>query len=462
MSGKGLESDMAEKNEIDMIHGSLADKLLKVALPLAAISVLQQMFNACDVAVVGRFGSPTALAAVGANVTIVNMFLTFFSGLATGGNVTLSNLIGQGKKERISDCVHTLFTLSLISAVLVLAVGQLIARPLLHIMNTPDNIMQQAELYLRIFLFAMMFAVIYNFSSAILRSKGDTKRPMYCLIASGVLNIILNLVFVLGLHLDVAGVAIATLLSNMVCAASCVFLLVKEEGEMHLNLKKLRIRKDVLMFTLRIGLPAGIQGMLFSVSNMIIQSGINSFGDDCISGNTAAANYEYITYFVVNAFGQTATTFVSQNYGAGEKKRCRKVIRESMGMALVLSALVGGCFLLGSRLWLGFFTTKEAIYEYAYIRMYSVVVLEFLTSFNEMGGAGLRGRGISLPPTIISILGSCIFRIIWMKTVFAWNHKILILMLVYPVSWIFLAACMLTAYTLQIYREKESPHSQTV
>lgn len=454
---------MAEKNEVDMLHGSLADKILKVALPLAAISILQQMFNAADVAVVGRFGSDTALPAVGANVTIVNMFLTFFSGLATGGNVALSNIIGRGRGEKdINEAVHTIFTLSLISAVLVVIIGQMIARPLLILMNTPAGTLDQAELYLRIYLFAMMFAVVYNFASAILRSKGDTRRPMYCLIGSGVLNVILNLVFVLGCKLDVAGVAIATVISNALCAGITVYLLVREEGAMHLSFGKLGLKRECLLFTLRIGLPAGIQGMLFSISNMMIQSGINSFGDDCISGNTAAANYEYITYFVVNAFSQTATTFVSQNFGAGNRERCRKVYWQSLGMAVGFAILVGSCFLIGSRMWLGFFTTKQSIYDYAFVRMRMVVALEFLTAFYEMGSAGLRGRGISITPTIISILGSCIFRIIWMNTVFAWYPKIGVLMMVYPVSWIFLTICMSAAYAIRLGREKNRSKNETV
>ena len=443
-------------NSIDMINGGLGRKIIKVALPLAAISMLQQLFNAADVAVVGRFGSENALAAVGANVTIVNMFLTFFTGLSTGGNVCLSTLIGEGRTEKINRALHTIISLSLISAFAVMILGEILSRPLLIWMNTPENILSQAELYLRIYIFAVMFAVVYNFAAAILRSVGDTKRPMYALIASGILNIILNLIFVIGLKLDVAGVAIATVISNFFCALMTVIFLVREKGFLKLDFKKLSLDRDTLTFTLRIGLPAGVQGSLFSISNMIIQTGINSFGADSIAGNTAAANFEYITYFVVNAFGQTATTFVSQNFGAGKNDRCRKVIGLSMAMSVGVSFVVGMTFLIFSRFFIGMFTSSEAVYKYAYIRMCLVTALEFLTAFNELGGAGLRGRGISLSPTIISILGSCVFRIIWIHTVFAWLHTPKVLMLVYPVSWVFLGIAMMTAYFIVIRRECDS------
>ena len=429
-----------------MLNGGLSRKIIKVALPLAAISMLQQLFNAADVAVVGRFGSPNALAAVGANVTVVNMFLTFFTGLATGGNVCLSTYIGEGKTERVNRAVHTLMSLSLISALLVVIIGELLARPLLIWMNTPENILPLALLYLRIYMFAVMFAVIYNFAAAILRSVGDTKRPLYALIFSGILNIVLNLIFVVGCGLDVAGVALATVISNFVCALITLHFLFLDKGMLKFSFKHLALDKSALLFALRIGLPTGIQGTLFSLSNMIIQSGINSFGADSIAGNTAAVNFEYITYFVVNAFGQTATTFVSQNYGAGKCDRARRSLKLCMAFSIGISLIVGMTFLAGSRFFIGLFTDSDPVYEYAHIRMCYVVALEFLTSFNEMGSAGLRGRGISLPPTIISIMGSCVFRIIWMNTVFVWFNSPNTLMLVYPVSWILIGIAMMIAY----------------
>lgn len=432
----------SKKNEIDMLHGPITGNLIRMALPLAAISILQQFFNAADVAVVGQFASADAIAAVGANTPIINMFLTFFTGLATGGNITIASLIGRGAKDKVSDAVHTVFTLSLISALIVVIIGQIIARPLLILTETPDNILDSAVLYLRIYLFAMMFAVIYNFSSAILRSKGDTKRPLYCLIVSGILNVVLNLVFVIGFKLDVAGVAIATLISNIVCAGATVILLLKETDAFRLQFSGLRLSATPLKFTLRIGLPAGVQGMLFSISNIIIQAAINSFGSDCIAGNTAAMNFEFIAYFVVNAFGQTATTYTSQNFAAGQFDRCDRIIRRCMLLGCSLSLAVSCIFYFGHVFWLGLFSSDEAVLEYAMVRMFWVVLLEFITGFNEMTSAGLRAMGVSLPPTIVSICGTCVLRIIWINTVFRASHTITTLMVVYPVSWVFLAVVM--------------------
>ena len=306
-----------KRNEIDMLNGPMAGRIVLMALPLAAISILQQLFNAADVAVVGRFASDTALAAVGANTPVINMFLTLLTGIATGGNVAISTLIGEGRSDKIKDAVHTVFTISLIGGVSIVVIGQIIAKPLLELINVPDDVIGQSLTYLRIYLFAMMFAVIYNFASAILRSKGDTRRPLYCLIASGIINVILNLVFVIGFSLDVVGVATATLIANFVCALATVIILIKEDSYLKLDLRDLRLDAVPLKFTLRIGIPAGLQGMMFSVSNIIIQSGINSFGADCIAGNTAALNYEFVTFFIISAFAQTATTYTSQNYGAG-------------------------------------------------------------------------------------------------------------------------------------------------
>lgn len=441
-------SAVSKKNEIDMIHGPLAGKIFAMALPLAAISILQQFFNAADVAVVGNFASDTALAAVGANTPIINMFLTFFTGLATGGNVALATLIGSGQKEKVHSAIQTIYTLSLICGLAVVMIGQVIAKPILLLVNTPENVIDQACLYLRIYLFAMMFAVVYNFASAILRSKGDTKRPLYCLIASGVLNVILNLLFVIGFHLDVAGVALATLISNIVCCLASLIILSREADSFCLSLIGFELNPDTLKFTLRIGLPTGVQGMLFSISNIIIQSGINSFGADCIAGNTAACNYEFIAYFVISAFGQTSTTFVSQNFGAGEYRRCRKVFWTSMGMGEGLCFLVSMCFYLLRGFWLGFFTSSDAVLYYAGIRMLYVVMLEWVCGFNEFAASALRGQGISMVPTVISILGSCVLRILWINTIFVWYRSINTLMLVYPVSWIFNGIAALTAYFL--------------
>lgn len=438
----------AKRNEIDMLNGPMTGKLIKMAMPLAAISILQQLFNAADVAVVGRFASDTAMAAVGANTPVINMFITLMTGIATGGNVTISTLIGEGKHDRIKDAVHTVFSISLVGGVLIVLIGQIIARPILNLINVPDDVIDQSVIYLRIYLFAMMFAVIYNFASAILRSKGDTRRPLYCLIASGIINVILNLIFVIGFSLDVVGVAVATLIANFVCALSTVIILMKEDDFLKLSLKDLGFDKELLKFTLHIGLPAGLQGMTFSISNIIIQSGINSFGADCIAGNTAALNYEFAAYFIVNAFAQTATTFTSQNYGNGNAERCKKVYRQCFALSTGMCFAACIVIWISPEFWLSFFTADAAVLAFGLIRMRYVVILEWLTSLNEIPASTIRGMGVSLPPTIISITGSCIFRIIWMLTVFKWFNSYNTLMIVYPVSWVFLAVCMVPLYLI--------------
>ena len=431
-----------KKNKIDMLNGSLADKILKVALPLAAMSILQQFFNAADVAVVGRFASKDAIAAVGANTSIINMFITLFTGLATGGNVAIATLIGKKRKDELSDSIQTVYTLSLISGIIIIVLGEIFAKSLLELIDTPDNIIDSALLYLRIYMIAMAFGIVYNFMSAVLRSKGDTKRPMYCLIASGIINVLLNLLFVIVFKMDVAGVALATLIANIFCALATIIILMHEEVPLKLSLNRFMLVKSPLFFTLRIGLPAGIQGLLFSVSNVLIQSGINSFGSDCIAGNTAALNFEFIAYFVINAFAQTTTTFVSQNYGAGKKDRCKRSTLICLLMGVSMCLFVSGCFFLGADMWLRLFTTEAGVIAFAMVRMRYVALMEPLTGLYEIPASALRGYGIALPPTIITIIGSCVLRVVWMYTIFRTFNSYGSLVIVYPVSWLLISLVM--------------------
>ena len=431
-----------KKNKIDMLDGSLADKILKVALPLAAISILQQFFNAADVAVVGRFASKDAIAAVGANTSIINMFITLFTGLATGGNVAIATLIGKKRKDELSDAIQTVYTLSLISGLIIIVLGEIFARSLLELIDTPANIIDSALLYLRIYMIAMAFGIVYNFMSAVLRSKGDTKRPMYCLIASGLINVLLNLLFVIVFKMDVAGVALATLIANIFCAAATVLILMREESPMKLELFKFMFVKKPLFYTLRIGLPAGIQGLLFSVSNVLIQSGINSFGSDCIAGNTAALNFEFISYFVINAFAQTTTTFVSQNYGAGKKDRCRRATGICLIMGVSMCLVVSLCFFIWADMWLRLFTTEAGVLAFALVRMRYVALMEPITGLYEVPASALRGYGIAMPPTVITVIGSCVLRVIWMYTIFRMFNSYGALIIVYPVSWVLISIVM--------------------
>lgn len=433
-------------NEVNMTEGPLLGNILKVALPLAMISILQQLFNAADVAVVGRFADEAALAAVGTNTPIINMFLTFFTGLATGGNVVISTMIGSGKTKEVKKALHTVFSLALVCSLFVIVVGETVAEPMLKLINTPDTVLPHALIYLRIYFWALAFAVIYNYCSAILRSKGDTKRPLYVLVVSGIINVILNFLLVAVFKLAVAGVAIATLVANIICALVTVLLLLKEEGYMKLELKALGFDEHSLKYALKIGLPAGFQGMLFAVSNVVIQAGINSFGADCIAGNTAALLYEFAVYYIVNAFGQTATTFVSQNYGAKNMKRCKKVYVTCLILGGMISFALAGFLYINSDFFLGLFSHSKGVLEYAMIRMKYVVLLVCLIVFNDVGSGCQRGMGVSIPPTVISITGSCVLRVVWVKTMFVLFPNIVVLLLAYPASWVALGFMQSAAY----------------
>ena len=335
-----------KQNEIDMLHGPLAKKILFFAIPLAVSSMLQQLFNAADIAVVGRFTNPQAMAAVGSNSSVIGLLVSLFTGMSVGANVVVANLLGAKRRDAISDAVHTIITVALVSGIFLLVLGSLIARPILTLMGAPDDVISLAVLYLRIYFCGMPAIMLYNFGSAILRSRGDSRRPFLALTFAGVLNVLMNLFFVIVMHLSVVGVALATVLSNYVSGGMIVYFLIKEQDEFHLSLAKLRIRKEFLLNLLRIGVPAGIQGMVFSLSNVVIQSAVNSFGADCIAGMTAAQNFDFISYCLMNGFAQAALTFTSQNYGARDCERCKTVWRLSMAMGLGLDVLLLAVFML--------------------------------------------------------------------------------------------------------------------
>ena len=307
-----------------MLNGGLSGKLILFAIPLAFSGILQQLFNSADVAVVGRFAGSAALAAVGSCVALVGIFVNLIIGLAVGPNAALANLIGQGQRNRISGMVHTILTFGMILGVVLMGLGFLTARTVLEASGTPESVINEALLYIRIYFIGIPFMTIYNFGAAILRSYGDTKRPMYYLVLSGTVNVILNLVFVICFGLGVEGVAISTTISNMLSTALVLVHLHGKEDEFKFRFHKMHIEWKDLKRVLMIGIPAGIQGAIFSVSNVFIQSGINSFGEDAIAGSSLALNFEYFTYDIANAFAQAAVTFTSQNFGAGNLKRCRK------------------------------------------------------------------------------------------------------------------------------------------
>lgn len=433
-------------NSMDMIHGSLWNKILLFALPLAASSILQQLFNSVDTAVVGRFASSQALAAVGSNSSLISLMINLFLGVSLGSNVVIAHYIGQGSEKNINAAVHTAMLVAVLSGFFVLLLGQVIARPVLLLMGTPEDVINLAVLYLRIYLLGMPCIMLYDFGASILRSTGDSKRPLYALIAAGIINTILNLVLVIGFGMGVSGVAIATVISNMVSSGIVLYILLHEQDPIRVELKQLSIVPKELKKILVIGIPAGLQGMMFSIANVCIQSAVNSFGSNAIAGSAAALNFEFFAYFIVNAFAQTTVTFTSQNYGAGEVGRCKKIFRLNMVFSLVFCGMLSAIFVLGRGFFLRLYTTDEAVLVFAAQRLLIATTLELLTSTYEISAGAMRGLGHSLLPAIITCVGSCLLRLVWIATACRLVHDFSLLMIIYPISWIITGTAMLTAY----------------
>lgn len=444
------EEDRAIENStrIDMLHGPLIMKLFLFAIPVAASSILQQLFHSADVAVVGRFAGSKAMAAVGGNSSVSSLIINLFVGLSMGTNVVIANYIGQKATKKVQDTIHTVMVLAILSGIFLLFLGQFIAEPILRLMNTPDDVIDLAALYLRIYFLGMPFLMVYNFGAAILRSVGDTKRPLFILFVSGIINVCLNLLLVLVFHLGVSGVAIATVIADGASAGLVLYFLIKEKGIIHLDLKKLSMKKEQVIRVTKIGAPSGIQGMVFSLSNVCIQTAINSFGSDAIAGSSAAVNFEFFTYFVTSAFSQAAVTFISQNFGAGQQERCKKIFRYSLILGLIFTNLMSISFVIFRGFFIRFYTIDPPVIEYALIRMIHVELFACIPVLYESGAAGLRGMGYSLLPTILTLIGSCALRFVWVYTVFRRYRSFGMLMNVYPVTWFVTGTMMLLAYVI--------------
>lgn len=441
---------MAKSKEMDMLNGGLAGKLILFSMPLAFSSILQQLFNSADVAVVGRFAGDNALAAVGSCVALVGIFVNLIVGLSVGPNAALANLIGQNNRKEINPMVHTILTFGAILGILLMCTGWLVARAVLELSGTPESVIEEALVYMRIYFVSIPFMVVYNFGSAILRSFGDTRRPMYYLIVSGVVNVILNLVLVICFKLGVSGVAIATVISNIISSVLVITYLYRRQDEFAFRFDRMKIDNKYLKRVLGIGIPAGIQGAIFSVSNVFIQSGINSFGEAAIAGSSLALNFEYFTYDIDNAFAQAAVTFTSQNYGAGNIKRCKKIFWMCMLFGIGFTEVLSVIFIIWDEFFVGIYTTSAAVAAYGIIRMHHVCSLEGLTATYEVESAALRGMGKSLEPAIFTILGTVVFRLIWLGTVFKLVPTYEMLMNVYVASWVFTGVALFIVYVLHI------------
>ncbi len=447
---------------MDMLHGSIFRKLLLFALPLIASGILQQSFNSVDVAVVGQFASNQALAAVGSNGLVISLIINLFIGISVGANVVIAHYIGRKDEQGIQNAISTTAVIAATSGIFLLITGLVIAKPLLEALDTPEDVMDLAVLYLRIFSLGMPFMMIYNFGAAILRSMGDTKRPFYSLVIAGVINVGLNLLLVIGFKMSVAGVAIATVASNIVNAAIIICFLTHEKGIFRLKLKKLSVSKPELRKILQIGVPAGIQGMVFSISNVFVLATINSFGSAAVAGSSAALNYEYYCYFVVSAFAQAAVAFISQNYGAGKIERCKNIFRQSMLLGLLGCAFLNLLIVWQKEFFIGFFFTSEPdIVRYAAIRMEYVLLFQFMASSYEISGAALRGLGYSMTPTVLTIFGTCLLRLVWIFVVVPMSRSYETLLTVYPISWVITGIAVCTAYAIIRRKAFSLPASQT-
>ena len=442
---------------MDMLSGSMLGKILKFALPLALGSILQQLFNSVDVAVVGRFSSKQALAAVGANAPVVALMINMFAGISVGSNVVIANYIGRGHPERVKNTVGTSIALAFITGLILMGSGFSVAKPLLEIMSTPKDVIGLAVVYLRIYCLGMPFIMLYNFGAAILRSTGDTKRPLFCLIISGIINAVLNVFYVVGFGLGVAGVAIATVISNIVSSGLILCFLMKSEEPLKLELRGMRIYKEELTRILRIGVPAGLQGMVFSVANICIQAAINSFGSEVVAGSAVALNFEYLSYFLISGFNSAVMTFTSQNYGADKVKRCRRAYFICMASGILSCVALNSCFYFGRDLFIRFFTTDPVVAGYAAQRMRYVLLFQFIAGTYEISGSALRGFGYSMTPTLLTVFGTCIVRIIWINTVTVKHHTFFALMIVYPFSWVITGSIVVAAYFIVLKKMLNSP-----
>ena len=422
--------------EIDMCNGTLANKILLFALPLMASSLLQLLFNAADVVVVGQFCGKASLAAVGSNTALINLLVNLFVGLSVGANVVVAQDLGAGRKAEANRAVHTSILLAMISGVVLMIFGVIMARQMLEWMSSPENVIGLASVYLRIYFIGMPATMVYNFGSAILRAKGDTQRPLYFLLAAGVLNVVLNLFFVIVCRLDVAGVAMATSISQYVSAWLILRCLMREHGALHLNLHRMHLNKRVIGRIFQVGLPAGFQGVIFSLSNVVIQSSINSFGDTVMAGSAAAQNIEGFVYAAMNAFYQSALTFSGQNYGAGKCDRVDKVALYCQGFVILTGLILGNLAYFFGHPLVSIYNSDEAVIQQGIIRLGYIARTYALCGIMDTMVGSLRGLGYSIVPMVVSLIGACGLRIVWIFTIFQMDRTPENLYISYPISWI--------------------------
>ena len=436
------------KREINMLEGSLWDKILRLALPLAATGILQQLFNAADIAVVGRFTGRTgalAMAAVGANTPVIGLILNLFIGVSLGTNVIIANSIGRRDDTSIHRAVHTSIAFALVGGMVTLVLGEWLAGPVLTTQNVPAEVLPLAILYFRVYMLGMPVILLYNFESAIFRGIGKPKIPLLALCLSGLLNVLLNVLFVVAFHRTVDGVAAATVISNGISSLILMVFLMKEKGAWQLRLGQLRMDSGILRRILRIGVPAGLQSAVFAFANIIIQTAINSLGTVVMAASGAAFNVEVFVYYVLNSFSQACTTFVGQNCGAGKIDRCKQTMGLCWLEGVVAMTLSIALLLFFGRGILSVFNTDPEVIETGYIRLIVIFSAYFFTLSYEVMSGYMRGFGISLVPAIITMICICGVRITWIYTIFPHYRSFHNIMLTYPVSLSITAVAMLVA-----------------
>ena len=426
---------MAKSYEMDMTSGPLLKKILIFSVPLMLSGILQLLFNAADIIVVGQFTGSSALAAVGSTSSLVNLFVNVFIGFSIGANVLVAQYFGARDEKNVHETVHTSILLAIICGLILIVAGISLAPPMLELMDTPDEVLGQAVLYMRIYFVGMPATLVYNFGAAILRAVGDTRRPLYYLFVAGCVNVVLNLFFVVVCGRGVDGVAIATVISQVISAALIVRCLVKSDGMYRLNLSMLKLHRQKVIQIARIGLPAGFQGAIFSISNVLIQSSVNSFGSIAMAGNTAASNIEGFIYTCMNAVYQTSLSFTSQNLGAGKIKRISRILVECLVVVFLVGAVMGFlAYTFGAEL-LRIYSTDPEVIENGLHRMRVICQTYYLCGMMDVTVGALRGLGYSVMPMLVSLAGVCGVRIVWIFTAFVWSRSLFTLYISYPISW---------------------------
>ena len=437
---------MRKSYEIDMCSGPLLSRILLFAIPLICSGVLQLVFNATDIIVVGRFVSSNAMAAVGSTSSLINLLVNFFIGISVGANVLVARFRGANDFDDAQETMQTALITAVAGGFVLIALGILLARPMLVWMATPDEVIGQAVLYMRVYFIGMPATMLYNFGAAILRAVGDTRRPLYFLTLAGLVNVAGDLLFVLVLDMGVAGVAVATVISQIISATLIVLCLMRQDGMCNVNLRRMRFHRDKFLRIMQVGLPAGLQSVIFNISNVLIQSSINSFGATVVAGNTAASNIEGFVYTSMNALYQTSLSFTSQNLGARQFGRIDKILVRCLALVFVIGLVLGnGAHLLGQTL-LGIYTGEPEVIAYGMMRLGVVSVTYCLCGMMDVVAGSVRGLGYSILPMLVSLVGACVFRIIWIFTVFQWQHTLFSLYISYPISWALTICAHLVCY----------------